>query len=116
MKIDSYNFGEIVVNGKSYQQDVILFSDKEKVFSPWWRKEGHLLSREDIDGVLKEKPDVLIIGCGAAGIMRVPKEVKDLIENQGIKLLVLNTKEACNKFNELASSNKKVITALHLTC
>lgn len=114
MKIDSYNFGEIVIDGKKYDEDTIIF-DKE-VFSPWWREKGHLLSKEDLSEILKKEPEILIIGKGAAGIMQVPEEVQNFIVSQGIQCLILNTKEACDKFNELKSSDKKVIAALHLTC
>lgn len=114
MHIDSYKFGEIVIDGKVFHQDVILFPGK--VFSPWRREKGHLLSKEDLDGVLKEEPEILIIGTGAYGLMKVPEKLKDFIKNQGIECFVLNTEEACDKFNEFKSSGKKVIAIFHLTC
>ena len=114
MKIDSYNFGEIVIDGKKYNKDVII--SKKEVFSPWWREKGHLLSKGDLKEVFREKPEVLIIGSGAASLMKVPEEVKKSIEAQRIQCLVFNTREACDKFNELELSGKKVTAALHLTC
>ena len=44
--IDSYSFGEIVINGKRYTSDVIIFSDS--VDDNWWRKSGHLLHKDDL--------------------------------------------------------------------
>ena len=114
MPIDSYQFGEIVIDGKKYDQDIIIF--EKEVFSSWRRQEGHLLSKEDLSKVLEKKPEILIIGSGAAGFMKVPDGVKNFIETQGIECLVFNTKEACEKFNKLKSSGKKVVAALHLTC
>lgn len=35
--INSYDFGRIVVDGKAYTSDVIIFPDR--VNSYWWRKE-----------------------------------------------------------------------------
>ena len=41
MRIDRYAFGNIVIDGKAYTKDVIIFPDR--VYSPWWRKDGHFL-------------------------------------------------------------------------
>ena len=62
MRIDSYSFGIIMIDGKTYTSDVIVFP--ERVFSPWWRKEGHFLRMEDLAEVLREKPDIIVIGTG----------------------------------------------------
>ena len=52
MKIDSYSFGRIVINGKTYTSDVIIFPDK--VDASWWRKEGHLLQLADGKSAARE--------------------------------------------------------------
>ncbi len=113
MKIEGYNFGEIIVNGKAYRADIIIFPDKVK--PDWWRKEGHSLCIEDLEDVLKEKPEVLIIGTGAYGAMRVPDETLRVLRERGIEVKVLPTKLACEEFNKLVDK-KKVVAALHLTC
>lgn len=71
MKIDDYDFGRIVIDGKTYTSDVIVYP--ERLDTSWWRKEGHLLQPEDITGVLDAEPEVLIIGTGYSGCMRVPR-------------------------------------------
>jgi hypothetical protein len=111
--IDSYDFGEIVINGKSYTSDVIIYPDK--VDSSWWRKEGHELAIEDLKDVLEQKPEMIIVGTGYSGIMQVLPETKKLIESEKIKLLIEDTRRACQSFNEL-SKKQKVIAMLHLTC
>ena len=58
--IDSYGFGEIVVDGQRYTSDVIIYPDR--VDSSWWRKEGHRLSIEDLEDIVKAKPETLIVG------------------------------------------------------
>ncbi|GAH23507.1 unnamed protein product, partial [marine sediment metagenome] len=75
MIINSYSFGSITIDGKNYRSDVIIFPDK--INSRWWRKSGHLLSDEDIGEILKYKPEMLIIGTGASGLMMVDQKVKD---------------------------------------
>lgn len=113
MKIDSYDFGQITVAGKTYSSDVIIFP--ERVLSNWWRKEGHSLCLEDIDEVLKYEPQVLVIGTGYSGAMRVPPEVIKEIEAKGIEVTVQSTRQAWQTYNQLAK-DKKAVAAFHLTC
>jgi len=113
MKIDKYDFGEIIVDGRTYHNDVIIYNDK--VDSSWQRAEGHDLAVSDLFDVLQKKPQILVIGTGASGVMRVSDDVKKEIEAMGIKMIVAKTQEACDKYNELAPS-KNVIAAFHLTC
>ncbi len=111
--IDSYKFGKMVVEGQVYSSDLIIYPDR--IDSSWWRKSGHRLCLEDIKEILEEKPEILVVGTGAYGLMRVDKEVKDYAQAEGIELIVDKTKNAVQKFNELASQ-KKTIGAFHLTC
>ena len=111
--IDSYSFGRIVIDGKEYTKDVIIFPDKVK--ANWWRKEGHELNPEDLEDVINENPELLIVGTGASGLMKVKPETEELLKRKGIKLIALPTEQACKLFNE-KSKTMKVVAALHLTC
>lgn len=111
--IDFYQFGLIIVNGKEYSSDIILFPDSLK--SDWWRKRGHELRLEDIADVLDGNPEVLLIGTGASDLMKVLPEVRQAAQARGIKLIAEPTDKACNTYNQLSRS-QKVVAALHLTC
>jgi len=113
MKIDSYSFGRIVINGKTYTSDVIIYSNR--VDAAWWRKEGHLLQLADVEDALRAKPDVLVIGTGYAGVMRVPRETIGRIAAQGIEVKVERTSNAVRVYNDLQGT-RTVIAALHITC
>ena len=113
MKINSYAFGEVVVNGRKYTSDVIIFPDRVK--SGWWKKRGHQVSPEDIEEVIKEKPEILVVGKGAHGLMEVLPQAKRYLEEQGVELIALPTSEACEIYNQLCLT-QKVVAALHLTC
>lgn len=113
MKIDSYSFGRIVINKKTYTSDVIIYPGR--VDASWWRKEGHLLQFADVAEALQAKPDVLVIGTGYAGVMRVPRETVDRIAAQGIEVKVERTSKAVELYNDLQGA-KTVIAALHITC
>jgi hypothetical protein len=113
MKTDSYNFGRIIIDGKSYDKDLIIFPSR--IEAGWWRKEGHRLHMSDLREVLEAKPDVLVIGTGYYGEMFIPDETRKHVESEGIELIGQNTAEACKTFNHLTES-RKAVAALHLTC
>ncbi|HUI68017.1 MAG TPA: Mth938-like domain-containing protein [Nitrospirota bacterium] len=113
MKIDSYSFGSLVVDGKKYTSDVIIYPGR--VDPSWWRKEGHRLQISDLAEVLNAKPQILIVGTGYSGMMGVPKETENYIRSQGIDIHVATTGRAVELFNT-CKGKKTVIAALHLTC
>ena len=111
--IDSYQFGLIVINGKKYSSDVIIFPDRVK--DNWRRKISHQLRLDELSEALSEMPEVLVVGTGASGLMKVLPEVKPSLEALNIKFITEPTKEACNIYNQLCQS-QKIVAALHLTC
>lgn len=113
MKIDSYNFGQIVINAESYTEDVIVFPDR--VRSNWWRKNGHEVCVEDLKEVLEEKLETLIIGSGAYGAVKVLPETEERLQTEEIRLIIQRTEDAVRTFNELVKT-ERVVAGLHLTC
>ena len=112
--IESYSFGQILINGKKYNSDPIIF--KDHIYGSWWRKEGHNLCIDDIKEIIDKKPDTLIIGTGYYGLMKVPEELIEHIKLSGIKqVIVKKTGDACNEYNKLCKK-KNIVAAFHLTC
>ena len=113
MKIEAYEFGKMIYGGQTYTSDLIIYPDR--VDPSWWRLKGHLLQIVDLEDILKKEPDILIIGTGAMGIMKVPGELKKQLEEKNIELYVQRTGKAVEVFNS-ADKSKTVIGAFHLTC
>lgn len=111
--IDSYVFGKMKISGDTYTSDLIIFPTR--IFSPWWRKFGHMLQLGDLEEVFAADPEILIIGTGFLGAMKVAQEVKELAIQQGIQLHIQKSTKAVKLFNEL-SPNHNTIAAFHLTC
>jgi hypothetical protein len=114
MHIESYQFGKIVVDGVSYSSDVVILGSA--VQDNWRRIHGHLLSAEDLESVIEAKPSVLVVGCGAYGVMKVPRETRKALLEDNIQLEALKTGAAVERFNELSQAGANVAAALHLTC
>ncbi len=114
MHIDSYRFGKIVIDEVEYSSDCIIIGNS--VQANWWRKQGHLLSAEDLWPVIKARPALLIVGCGKSGMMKIPNETRDFLLQEDIKLEAADTARAVERFNEISQTKVKVAAALHLTC
>jgi hypothetical protein len=112
-RIDSYRFGEIVVDGRTYRSDIIIFPDR--VNSGWWRREGHSLDIEDLREAMEAGPEVLLIGTGCYGRLRVPAGLIDRLEEEGCHVLAFDTKTACDTYDRI-STDKKTVGLFHLTC
>ena len=112
--IEKYRFGKIVVSGKSYSSDLIIFTDfiKEK----WWRKEGHRLHLEDLEILNEREIDILIVGTGSIGRMEIPEELIRELKKKNIEVLAYKSGDAVIKYNELVETNTSVALAIHLTC
>ena len=112
--IDSYAFGSIAVDGKKFTSDLIIYPDG-RVETSWWRKAGHRLAIDDIDELIKSKPEVIIVGTGSSGLMKPEKELEKLLQQRGIELIATLSRKAVAIYNDL-SSKKLVGACFHLTC
>jgi len=110
--IESYDFGRVVIGGRAYTSDVLVFP--EGVKERWWRREGHKLCLEDLREALERKPKVLVVGTGYSGLMEVTRGLREELRAKGIELKAAPTREAVELYNEL--KGPKVVAALHLTC
>ena len=113
MNIDSYSFGKIVIEGKSFNSDLIIYP--EKIDASWWRNVGHLVQLEDLTAVLAASPKVLIIGTGYMGLMKVPEELRKELRKKNIELYIEDSCRAVDIFNSI-NTKRKTIAAFHLTC
>ena len=114
MHIDSYQFGKIVIDGTAYDSDCLILG--ESVQPNWWRKQGHFLAIDDLQSVIAANPSILVVGCGASGLMKVSEDISQVLLEHGIELFTANTNKAVARFNELAGKGENVAAALHLTC
>jgi hypothetical protein len=114
MHIDLYQFGEIVIDGAGYNSDCIILG--ATIQPNWRRKQGHILSAEDLETVIAAKPSVIVVGCGASGFMKVTENTRQVLQEHNIQLEAIDTYEAVERFNELAQAGVNVAATLHLTC
>lgn len=112
--IEQYSFGNIVINGETYINDIKIIQGK--VVPEWWRKSGHFVDVDDIQDILKSKPDILVLGKGSPGQMKSTESLCEFLKNNGIELIEEKTSEAVKTFNRLFKAGKNVSAGFHLSC
>jgi hypothetical protein len=122
MHIESYEFGKMVIDGKEYTKDLIIYGDT--VIDNWRREEGHILICDDLQplwDLLGNKHfafDALVLGMGSDGMMKLSPDWKDWVKfdlwvHQSDRLPTL---EAVSLYNKRLADGEKVAGAFHLTC
>ena len=113
LNIESFTFGSITIEGKTYTNDVVVYPDR--VETSWVREEEHRPQIREFDDIVQSEPEILIIGTGYAGVLSVPDQIRNYLTSKGIEVRVEKTKQAIEIFNTLRE-REKVVAALHITC
>lgn len=115
MRIESFSFGSIRIDGVSYEKDVVIEAGKvrkrrKKASKPFRDPFGHtpLSIEEDIPWKCRR----LVIGTGG-GALPVMEAVKDEARRRKVKLLILPTAQAIVALQEQPEDTNAI---LHLTC
>jgi hypothetical protein len=111
-RIDHYEFGRIVIDGREETRDLIILPDR--VVRDWWRQEGHALVVDDLGEVLDELATHLVVGTGAAGRMQPDPDMIQQLQDRGVTVEALPTSQAVRRFAERDPAS--TAAALHLTC
>lgn len=112
--IESYNFGQMTIAGKTYTKDIIIFPDGS-VLSPWWRKNGHVLTIDDLVELVAAGPEIIVCGTGAMGVMRPAAGLYEYLAAHNIEFTATRSSRAVDAYNQLLGK-KNVAGCFHLTC
>ena len=112
--IESYAFGRMTIDGVQHQRDLKIVGGR--VAAGWWRKEGHRVDVDDVRDILEARPEVLVVGTGAHGLMRVTGGLREALAEQGIELVAEPSDRAAETFNRLLGQGRRAAAAFHLTC
>ena len=114
MRIEAYSFGWMIIDGKRYTSDLLIYPDG-RVEDTWYRKRGHDLLIDDISDLIQAGPEIIIAGTGASGLMKPEKDFEKRLDQKGICFISLPSMEAMERYNHL-SLEKSVGACFHLTC
>ncbi len=117
MRARLVSFGTIEIEGRRYEQDVVIEAGvvrkrSKKPSKSYRARFGHtpLSAQEDIPW----SGPHLVIGTGASGQLPVMDEVIGEAARRGIELTMLPTREACRLLADVPS--RQVFAILHVTC
>jgi len=119
IKIDSCGWGNIVIDGQKFGQVVIVKEKVKERDDKNLRKlfgTTHQIGEWEIKELLSENPEIIIIGTGQAGVLRVDEETREKLERSKAEVKILLTQEAVSEFNRLVSRGKRVNALIHTTC
>ncbi len=108
--IDSYYEGGFRIAGQRHEGSALLIGAE---LLSWPVETPDQLDRIKFQPVLEraEAFDVLLIGMGAE-IAPLPREVCEMLENQGIGADIMATPAACRTYNVLLSEGRRIAVAL----
>ena len=118
MRIDRSEFGSITIDGKTHDHDVMIglsgeVSKRKKKLSKQQYGTSHVLSKAEAKYVFEKGCDLIIIGSGQEGNVRLSPEAEDYFAKKGCEVLLQPTPEAIRSFNRSA---KRKIALMHVTC
>ena len=112
--IEACSFGSMVIDGKKFTSDLIIYPGG-RVVDSWWRERGHRLSYKDIEVLVESGPEVIVAGTGINGLMQPDKGLVKLLSKMGIEFLAAPNQKAMELYNEKVRKNK-VGAGFHLFC
>lgn len=118
MWINATEFGSITIDGETYDHDVVIglsgeVKKRKKRLSKAQYGTSHIISKAEAKAVFEKGCDVIIIGTGQDGNVRLSAEAKDYFDKHRCQVVLQRTPEAIDAFNR---SQAHKIALMHVTC
>lgn len=118
MRIHGTEFGSITIDGKTYDHDVIIglsgkVAKRKKRLSKERYGTSHIVSKAEAKAIFEKGCDVIIIGAGQEGNLRLSAEAKEYFDAHGCQVVLQRTPQAIDAFNQ---SRAHKMALMHVTC
>ncbi len=118
MEIENTQFGNITIDGRTYEHDVVIrlsgeVVKRKKKLSKKYYGTSHMMSKDEAKFVFEKGCEQLIVGSGQMGNVQLSPEAEAYFAKKGCKVLLQPTPEAIRVFNK---SHAKKIGLFHVTC
>ncbi|RWR81001.1 NADH dehydrogenase ubiquinone 1 alpha subcomplex assembly factor 3 [Cinnamomum micranthum f. kanehirae] len=110
LRFQGYSDTGFTVNGVDYEGSVLVY---EKLVMSWSPKKFSEITQESLSifKILKPVPDILLLGCGRY-IEPIDPELRRFLRSTGMKLEVIDSRNASSTFNILNEEGRMVAAAL----
>lgn len=112
VEINSVKFGEITIDKKIYYSDMIVWWDGKIEY----REKSHEFGMSEFLRLLGRKPEMIVIGRGMSGVVKVLEEVEQTAKDKGVEIFKDLSPKAAEMFNGFVADKKHVVAVLHSTC
>ncbi len=117
MLIEKISFGSIVIDGKKYNEDIIIEKGKVKIREKEKsRKYKHIYNHTPltVEENIPWECETLVIANGFYGALPITEQVIEEGKKRGVRIKTIRTTELPEVFNKFDISKTNFI--IHLTC
>ncbi len=116
--IEATSFGSITLGGETLGHDIMIRLDgavkkRKKKLSKRLYGTSHRISLVEAQHVFEEGAQLLIIGTGQHGLVRLDDQAQQFFDEQGCRVRLLPTPEAIEAWNKAEGD---IIGLFHVTC
>jgi hypothetical protein len=119
--IERFEWGRFEINGQVHAadgmgvgKDICIVGGEVRA---WAERVGHRLTPKMVKPALRPDVEILVIGNGVNGAIKVTGKTRQAIAAAGIDALMIEkTPRACEIYNQLARQGKAVALLAHGTC
>jgi len=123
LKIEKTSFGQIIIDGKKYSNDIYIFQENNELIIKKRKKElsykikGHTcFGEKEAELLLSYKPELFFIGKGQFGVLPIPATTRKILENSKVKVIEETTPKIILKVNLALEKKQPIVALFHLTC
>lgn len=113
LNISHYEYAQIIIDGKEYNQDIAIWPDGKITPGP---EDMHDLSIDDFNELFDSGLKKLVVGTGDEGKIELDfgRKLEKKIKNRGIELIMMDTHDLVNYLNE--RPRRDFLVLVHLNC
>ncbi|KXB06957.1 hypothetical protein AKJ52_01270 [candidate division MSBL1 archaeon SCGC-AAA382C18] len=124
MDIDASSFGNISIDGKRYDYDVVVYPStierRKKQITKRQHGTSHKFSKKELEEYLRkieaDEIEILYVGQGHNGRLGLLEEARNLLREKSIDFVELKTSEAAEKFMDDERPRENKMAIFHTTC
>lgn len=116
--IDKFSFGSAIIGGNKHIRDLILLPDGtiKRRSGGFWVVGSHLINEDEVRQLFDSGAKTIVIGIGMLSRAHLSEEAKKYAESQSAEMFVLPSRDAAQKWNQLADEGKRAAALIHITC
>ena len=116
--IQETHFGSITVGGETFDHDIVIrlsgkVKKRKKKLSKQQYGSSHTVSLAEAEHIFDDGAELVIVGTGQHGILKLSDEAKGFFRDHGCKVQTVSMPDAVKAWNE---AEGKTIGMFHVTC